>query len=193
MRRARMACAVLAVVAAGSTACSGTSVGTGRDGSSGSSGTTDTSRTTPGPTDGRSSTSEPDYSALFGRPTTTDLTPDSLGGLWAGTMSSSHDDVRIKIEKSLVTIAIRCTTGSNRGSVMGIEVGAVVSGRSIRLTESKAMETICAPQVRPVTFEECDDRGGDCFHVSGTYLYFYGPLFTTIDEGPASTFTKVSD
>lgn len=203
----------LALILASSLAvgCSGTSVGT-PDGSSGTSGTT----RQPGSTDTTvgggvgtappvgSSTPSPagnPYEALFGKPSTTALTPGMLTGVWAGTMYSGGDDVRVKITADAVTIAVRCDTQP----AVGMEVSAVVRATSIRLLESKNAEatvapgimTLCPIRVRPQTIPSCvQSSTSSCFRVDGDALRFNDVLLFTAGSsqyGHSIEFTKLSD
>jgi hypothetical protein len=197
----RLLTIALALCAGSLMACSGSAVGTGTSGgASGAPTTIDQSGT-----GGTSGTATPPasattaYDALFGRPATTALTPSSLPGLWAGTMFNTNDDVRLKIDSTSITIAVRCSSGLVAPRVVGMEVGAVVGATSIRLLESKSVgDYSCGLSVRPQTVPKCSITGtavSGCFDVTGPALNFDVPLFTKVSSsyGANPDFTKVSD
>src|SRR4051812_20084255 len=52
-----------------------------------------------------------DYSALFGPPSSTNATPGSINGLWAGS-TSQYSDARLKLSDSQFLLANRCGSSS---------------------------------------------------------------------------------
>ena len=192
------------------TACSGTVVGTGTSGTSGSPGSTlgggtDTGGATT--TDagakntgagGVTQETMSEYEPLFAAPATTALTPSTLRGLWAGTMSNTRDDVRMQVGTNSITIAVHCAWGGHLTPVVvGMQVAAVVSTTSIRLLETKTVGTQCQINVRPQTIPVCSTTTHDfCFIVSDGTLHIDIPLFSgdgTFAGDPDPSFTKLSD
>jgi hypothetical protein len=166
-----------------------------------------------GTTDGGTTdTGTTDYAALFGPPASTDTTPNSLNGLWAGTSGSSSTDTRVKFTGASIVIALKC--GSN---AIGIDVVAHVTSSSIKTLESKSYTppptsggttggtktsaSTCSLTVMPLEVPRCTsttDTDADyestmldsgCFFLSGTKLSFYS---STSLIG-AAKLTKLSD
>jgi hypothetical protein len=117
-----------------------------------------------------------DYAAMFGPPASTVATPNSLLGLWAGTVSGV--DLRLRIAADSIVIAKRCS-----GQAYGLTATALVSKTSIKTVESKSTEASvaygCAIEVRPAQLATCptgvDEYGSplpqsNCFLVDGTDL-----------------------
>ena len=205
----RLAKAALLLATFALTACSGTVRGTGtsRDGgpSSGFAGSDCTAQTScdttvadPGAGAGGSAPSE--YDPLFKTPASATVMSNSLDGVWAGTMAITHDDVRLLITPSAITIALRCGSGGSGGPVttIGTTVKAVTSSTSIRTLDGPSVgaNAGCAIRVHPQTFARCSTGAGTttCFDLSGGSLDF-GPnaLFTGDPYGPDPSFSKMSD
>jgi hypothetical protein len=153
--------------------------------------------------DGGSSATSPqlDYEALFGPPTSSSVTPDSINGLWAGS-SSQFPDIRLKLSGTTLILAQHCSSGT-----AGLSAAARISASEIAILESKNTNVDNAPgpagcgfDVRPVDIARCmattataaesegiaSDSG--CFFLSGTKLNFYGGSF--LFDGKL---TKLSD
>ncbi|MEA2751573.1 MAG: hypothetical protein QOI41_5716 [Myxococcales bacterium] len=145
-----------------------------------------------------------EYDVLFDAPASTTVTPNSLDGRWAGSMSNTDDDVRVVITPSALTIAVRCNSGHPIGAIptttVGLTVSAVTSSVSIRTLESKsAGTTTCRISIHPQTMSRCSTGSGSptCFDLTDTGLDF-GPnrLFSgdgTSSSGPYPAFSKLSD
>lgn len=185
-------------------ACTATGSSTTVQGSSGSSGTP-----LPGFDDGTQAdggTAQPtnnpgptDYASLFGPPASTDATPNSLNGLWAGTDSSSRD-TRIKLAGNSIIIATKCGSTTS-----GVTVVARVTSSSIKTLESKTSAAPssggydCSISITPVESVRCTSKlesdakyeatstTGGCFFLSGTTLNFYGTFLY------GTKLTKLSD
>jgi hypothetical protein len=153
-----------------------------------------------------------DYAALFGPPASTDATPNSLNGLWAGTSGYSNVDTRLVFTGSSIVLALKCDADP-----IGISVVARVTSSSIKTLESKnwvaqkqpvgtsggtkTSASSCSLGVVPVEIPRCTSvvdsdanyestmLANGCFFLSGTSLTFYNsePLV-----GPAKL-TKLSD
>ncbi|MDB4939313.1 MAG: hypothetical protein JWP87_6285 [Labilithrix sp.] len=147
-----------------STTIAGSSGGTGipEDNTSGEGGTT-----VEGPAD---------YAAMFGPPASTETTPNSLIGLWAGTVSGI--DLRLRVAADRIVIAKRCS-----GQTYGLTATAIVTKTSIKTVESKSTDRStsygCAIEVRPAQLSTCptgvDEYGqplpaANCFTLDGTDL-----------------------
>jgi hypothetical protein len=138
-------------------------------------------------TDGGTTTSPSDYTALFGPPASTKTTANSLNGLWAGT-DRGERDTRMVFSASSVVIAKRCHTSSSDAT--GITVTSLVSASSIKTLESKMATgsdaVTCDLSVKPAQVARCTSATdsdaqleassytGGCFFLSGTSLDFYG-------------------
>ena len=94
-------------------------------------GSTSGAPTLPGDADGGDMAAT-DYAALFGPPASTDATPDSLLGLWAGSSGFSETDTRLQFTGSSIVIAQKCPDAK------GINVVARVTASSIKTLESKS-------------------------------------------------------
>jgi hypothetical protein len=183
-------------------ACTATGSTTSVMGSSGSSGSP-----LPGFDDGTSKdggttpadTGPTDYAALFGPPASTDATPNSLNGLWAGTDASSRD-TRLKLSGNSLIIAKQCGSQTT-----GLTVVSRITASSIKTLESKSSPpssgggTQCTISVTPIESVRCTSTTesnaqyegtkttGGCFFLSGTTLNFYGTFFN------GTKLTKLSD
>ncbi len=149
-----------------------------------------------------------DYDALFGPPTSTKTTANSLNGLWAGSSGLLGSDTRVVFSGSSITIAQKCS-----GSAVGLEVAAQVTSSSIKTLESKSAAPsssaadggkkstgACSLSVTPLEVTRCTSTtdgnaesesagtDGGCFFLSGTKLSFYDSGLL----GPAKL-TKLSD
>lgn len=194
------------VVAASVAACSGTAVGTGSTGGTGdpgissNGGSTSSDTTSGGKSDPPASTTA-DFDKLFGAPESSSLTPDSLTGVWAGTVGST--DLRLKVTATSITIALRCSSSSR---AVGLVVVAKVGAEGIRLLESKATpydgsQPYCDVEVKPVAFSTCTAEtypyadAYACVGVKGTTLTIGGTLFTSesFSHQRGFAFTKLSD
>lgn len=151
-----------------------------------------------------------DYATLFGPPASTDTTPNSLTGLWAGTAGFAGTDTRMQFTSTSVVIAEKC--GSD---TVGLTVVAHVTASSIKTLESKSASPTatgttsggtkagagCSLKVIPLEVARCtstndldaqtesDSITGGCFFLSGTKLSFYD---SSALAGPAKL-TKLSD
>lgn len=160
--------------------------------------------------DGGTTPGTTDYAALFGPPSSTDATPNSLTGLWAGTAGFSSTDTRMQFTSTSVVIAEKC--GSD---TVGLSVVAHVTASSIKTLESKSASPPptsstsggtktgagCSLKVIPLEVARCtstndldaqtesDSISGGCFFLSGTKLSFYD---SSALAGPAKL-TKLSD
>jgi len=184
-------------------ACSGTAVGTGGTGGAGdtstgggSSGSSTSSDTTSGGTSDPAA-SAVDFDKLFGAPSSTSLTPDSIAGLWAGTVGDS--DVRLKVTATSLTVALRCSSSSR---AVGVEVAARIGAEGIRILESKVSpndgsQPYCRIDVKPVVIPVCTagTYAYECAGVKGTTLKIGPALFTTASSSyrTESEYTKLSD
>lgn len=197
---------VLALLASSALALGCTSTVSGTGSSSGSS-SPQSGSNEQNPTDGTSTagggtktgsggdgTQSPEFDALFGPPDSSTVT-SSLTGVWAG--SESYPDVRLKIEKSAITIAIKC---SGQESATGVTFAASVTSTSIRVLESKDVGqpyTSCSIQVRPTEVKSCaTDSDYECFMLKETTLTFQSSHIAAIGGGSTSSnaaFTKLSD
>jgi hypothetical protein len=137
-----------------------------------------------------------DYATLFGPPASTNATPNSLNGLWAGTSGYSNADTRLKLSGTSIVIARKC--GSD---AIGIDIVANVTASSIKTLESKSYtpapttgtgtstgvtkSSACSLSVMPIEVTRCTSTtdtnasyesttlDGGCFFLSGTKLTFY--------------------
>jgi hypothetical protein len=199
---------LLLLVLAACTAQGSTTTVQGPGGTSGSpafpdlgSGTTDAGTTSTGVTD---------YEALFGPPASTDTTPNTLTGLWAGTAGFTSTDTRMQFTSTSIVIAEKC--GSQ---TVGLTAVAHVTASSIKTLESKSASPSstssdagptksgngCSLKVTPLEVARCtsstdsdaqlesESITGGCFFLSGTKLSFYD---STALAGPAKL-TKLSD
>ena len=200
---------LLLVLAAACTAQGSTTTVQGPGGTSGSPAFPDLSG---GTTDGGTTTSSgtTDYEALFGPPASTDTTPNTLTGLWAGTAGFSGTDTRMQFTSTSIVIAEKCGT-----QTVGLTAVAHVSASSIKTLESKSASPTstsgtsgvtksgagCSLKVTPLEVVRCtartdsdaqlesDSITGGCFFLSGTKLSFYD---ASALAGPAKL-TKLSD
>ncbi len=173
--------------------CSGHDAST-VDGASGS-GSSGSSSGTSGGTPGRAAESD----ALFEAPTG-GATPDSIYGVWGGTLKDGGVtfDTRMKLSATSATLATRCTLASGAASaVVGVTVAARISVEGFVILESKSDKkddgTVkCAVNVTPKQIKPCsaDDKGfeRDCFVLEGTTFTDYGAT-----PFAKSEFTKLSD
>jgi hypothetical protein len=209
LRATHLSFAALVLAALSSSACSGTTIGTGGDGGAGAGSQTPAGSggsSSPG-VSGGSTTTDPgaslpsEYDSLFGAPSSTTVSANSIGGLWAGTMSNTSDDIRLVIKPSSITMAVRCNSGHGgvgQVTTIGMTVKAVVSATSIRLLESKTIggPASCEIIVHPQTLPRCAASTVECFDVVDTTLHFDGYLFSgdgSLSRGPDPSFTKLSD
>ena len=137
--------------------------------------------------------------ALFDAPTGA-ATPDSIFGVWAGTIKGTGVtfDTRMRLAATSATLATRCTLASGASSaVVGVTVAARISADGFVILESKSDKqddgTVkCAVNVTPKQIKPCsaEDKGfeHDCFALEGTTFTDYGA--TSFDK---SEFTKLSD
>ncbi len=190
---------VLALFAsAASIGCSGSELeGPGRGGETGSE-----SGSQPRPGDGSGSGGSASGSAvegLFSADPGAPATPDSLFGVWGGSMKelTVTFDSRMKIESSNVTFATRCVMDDGRESaVVGVSAAARVTSDNITILESKKDEknengVTCRANARPGETKRCAKVDGfqtRCFHLEGTLLTIYGD--TPFDK---LEMTKISD
>lgn len=153
-----------------------------------------------GTTSDDASSNATDYDALFGPPSSTVATPDSLDGLWAGT-ARGGTDMRLVLKPSSIVIAKHCSQTSTTAT--GIVVVSQVTSSSIRTLESKAAPgsaaLTCALDVKPTEARRCTSAADvdaqvegtnsvdGCFFLGGTKLNFYG---TFLD---GARLTKLSD
>jgi hypothetical protein len=164
-----------------------------------------------GTTDGgTTSTGVTDYEALFGPPASTDTTPNTLTGLWAGTAGFTSTDTRMQFTSTSIVIAEKCGT-----QTVGLTAAAHVTASSIKTLESKSASPSsttgssgatkngsgCSLKVTPLEVARCTSSTdsdaqyesqsltGGCFFLSGTKLSFYD---STALAGPAKL-TKLSD
>jgi hypothetical protein len=191
MRQVFLRLAAATFVLSAFAACTATGSSTSVQGSSGSSGTplpgfddsTQADGGTALPTD---NTGPIDYASLFGPPASTDATPNSLSGLWAGTDSSSRD-TRITLAGTSIIIANKCGSATT-----GVTVVARVTSSSIKTLESKSSTpsssgtSNCSISITPVESVRCTsttesdaqyeatNTTGGCFLLNGTTLKFYG-------------------
>lgn len=148
-----------------------------------------------GATDGGStSTGVTDYEALFGPPASTDTTPNTLTGLWAGTAGYTSTDTRMQFTSTSIVIAEKCGT-----QTVGLTAVAHVTASSIKTLESKSASPSstgstsgatksgggCSLNVIPLEVPRCtsstdsnaqlesESITGGCFFLSGTKLSFY--------------------
>jgi hypothetical protein len=198
--------APLLLVLAACTAQGSTTTVQGPGGTSGSPAFPDLdSGTTDG---GTTSTGVTDYEALFGPPASTDTTPNTLTGLWAGTAGFTNTDTRMQFTSTSIVIAEKCGT-----QTVGLTAVAHVTASSIKTLESKSASPSstggtkaaggsgCSLKVTPLEVVRCtatteanaqsesDSLTGGCFFLSGTKLSFYD---STALAGPAKL-TKLSD
>lgn len=193
MRRAH---ACLALLSALSVALLASAVGCTATGSttvvaSGNEGGTGLPGFDPASDDGGTTTSDAgsdpqvdDYDALFGPPSVTTTTPDSLRGLWAGTSSSGYD-MRIRFGTSSIVLALRCGSAA----AIGVSVAASVSSSTVKTLESKRTgATSCSISVTPDEIQSCTSAEPyDCFTLKGTKVELSNFL------GTSGSFTKLSD
>lgn len=126
-----------------------------------------------------------DYDALFGPPSVTSTTPDSLKGLWAGA-GPAGQDMRLRFGTSSIVIALRC--GSS--PAVGASIAASISSSTIKTLESKKVgnpATSCGISVTPDEISSCASASYPCFELKGTKLSLASFLDTS------GTFTKLSD
>lgn len=129
------------------------------------------------------------FDALFDEPTNSNITPNVITGLWAGTTYSA--DIRLKITTSKILIAAKC--GDTPAT--GIEVGANVSFNSIKVLASKSAGSgYCSIKVVPVGIPNCSSGGTyECFSIDDTEMNIAGTLFTVSGASHSRDFTKLSD
>ena len=173
----------LVLVALVSIGCSGSELdGTG-PGRGGATGTGSGSEPQPGGGSGSGSGSAAE--GLFSADPGSTATPDSLLGVWGGSMKelSITFDSRMKIGSSSVTFATRCVMDDGRESaVVGVTAAARVTSENIAILESKKDEkntngVTCRANARPGETKRCAKVDGfqtKCFHLDGTQLTFYG-------------------
>ncbi len=173
--------------------CTASAVGT-QTSSKGSSGSEPTGSgsvaTLPAANDGTEST---EFDALFDAPASSKTTA-TVRGIWAGSFGYSQADVRVKIEGSSITAAMRC----NNRTTVGVTVAAKVTETSIRVLESKASGTgfsSCSVSFKPVSIPKCANTNDiGCFTADDAILEFSGEwLFQDSQTGPDPSFTKLSD
>jgi hypothetical protein len=192
LSNAGIVAAPLLLVLAACTAQGSTTTVQGPGGTSGSAPFPDLS----GATDGGTTTgsSATDYEALFGPPASTDTTPNTLTGLWAGTAGVYGADTRMKFTSTSVVIAEKCGP-----QTIGLTAVAHVTSSSIKTLESKSAAPSstsgidggtksgsgCSLKVVPLEIPRCTgtvesdasyestmlDTG--CFFLAGTKLTFF--------------------
>ena len=157
---------------------------------------------TDGGTTGNDGGGTVDYASLFGPPASTNATPNSITGLWAGT-DAGGTDTRLVISASSLVIAKKCSSSSSTPPV-GITVVSQISSSSIRTLESQmgpnSTGLTCGLDVKPVTLPRCtsltetdaaiEGQGttDGCFFLSGTKLNFYSSTLLHLTK-----LTKLSD
>ena len=123
--------------------------------------------------------------SLFDAPGQGDLTPDSIYGVWGGSLVDSGItfDTRWRLSENEITLATRCSLQDGRESeTVGVTARARVSRDEITFLESKrderkAGDFACRVNAQPRTLAACDAREGferDCFRLAGTTLTMYG-------------------
>jgi hypothetical protein len=183
-------------LAVGASACSSSAIGTGSSSSSSSSSSSGSSGIVQGdtpPSDGTSSGSanSSQWDPLFDAPASSNATPDSLFGRWAGQAGAS-DELRLVLTASSITQARHCAAfGNTAASTIGASAQARVTETSIAPLESKTVGAFpCDLAIRANALAPCNfDQGvlSNCFELSGTTL-----AITTDAEGK-TTYTKLSD
>jgi hypothetical protein len=192
--------APLLLVLVGCTAQGSTTTVTGPGGTSGAPAFPSTGDSSDGGTTTDSGAGTTDYDALFGPPSSTVATPDSIDGLWAGT-ARGGTDMRLVLKPKSVVIAKHCSSADTGAT--GIEIVSQVSTSSIRTLESKSAPgsagLTCGLSVRPAEAKRCTSAADvdaqvegtnsvdGCFFLGGTTLNFYG---TFLD---GARLTKLSD
>lgn len=135
---------------------------------------------------------------MFDTPSSTDVTPDSIVGLWGGVLKdlSFTFDLRMRIEVGSVTFATRCDQNGTSGAIAGVTAKARVSDSEFAILESKNDERkvgdiTCRANAHVGQVRRCAEVDGfqtKCFVLSGTQLTFYGDSpFDKLD------LTKISD
>ncbi len=139
--------------------------------------------------------------ALFQSPSSTSATPDSIFGLWGGSLQPGDGwtfDTRIEMAAGSITFATRCTSPDGRtGGIASVSAKARISNDDISVLESKSDEkklgdVTCRANATPGETKACtpDQKGFEqtCFTLEGTSLTIYGA--TTFDK---LAMTKISD
>ncbi len=134
---------------------------------------------------------EENYDALFGKPKSAP-TPDSLLGVWSGTMyvaGGGNLDARLKIAADSIVVAARC-----EGATMGVKMAAEVTAKRIRTLESFDLQAgNCFFAMRPRTLVPCTtDAPENCFALKDIELTF-SAVSLIADSPSTDTFTKLSD
>jgi hypothetical protein len=126
-----------------------------------------------------------DYEALFGAPSVSTTTPDSVFGLWAG--QTSGNDMRVRFAKSSITVALKCGSAA----AIGGSIAASVSSSAMKTLQSKTIGNLggCYLQLTPEQIPSCASVGGasSCFTLTGTNLDVFGFLHVS------GNLTKLSD
>ncbi|AKV00406.1 hypothetical protein AKJ09_07069 [Labilithrix luteola] len=147
---------------------------------------------------GSGSGSSSEFAGLFSGPSA-DATPDSLLGLWGGTIQSNGVtfDVRFQFSQSSVTLATRCTLSDGQSSeIVGVTAKARVGEDGYTVLESKEQrkddgKVLCQVTLRPREVTRCPDDSfatkQGCFELSGTTFVQYE---TPIEK---LALTKLSD
>ena len=124
--------------------------------------------------------------AMFAAPSGT-ATPDSIYGLWGGTIEdgSITFDTRMRLSKGSATIAARCTTAEGKhSSTVGVTAAARISDEELAVLESKTDAkdngvVKCSVSLTPKDVKRCtsDMPKGferDCFKLEGMTLFEFG-------------------
>jgi hypothetical protein len=188
----------LFLLALSSFACSGSSATGSGSSSSGSPGKADDGS---GPAGGSGTGSGSAGDALFQTPADTSATPDSIFGLWGGSLDNEGFtfDTRVKLASDAMTFAQRCTDDSNgaQGGVASVVAKARVSNDDVTCLESKNDEQkvgsiTCRAATTVGDTKRCapEDKGfeSNCFELDGTSLTIFGA--TSFDK---LVLTKISD
>ncbi len=142
------------------------------------------------PTDALPEPAAADYQALFARVPSIVATPNSLNGLWEGTVGGQP--MRLRFEPTAVTVILKCSASA---PPIGMAVPAVVSSLSIRTLESKTLgdPSTCGLALAPDEMPNCGVSRSPCFSLKGLKLEFNGLLLTSKVSRQSSSFAKVSD
>jgi hypothetical protein len=187
----------LVALALGVYGCSGSTT-TGADNNGGGSGSGNGGSSGGGSSNGGGSGSLGD--SLFATPSSTSATPDSIFGLWGGTLPEQgwKFDTRLKFTDSEVNAATRCQSpDGQQGGIAAIAAKARVTNDDIAVLESKNDEKqlsgiTCRASMAPSETKRCDpaDKGFEknCFTLEGTSLTMFGD--TPFDK---LAMTKISD
>lgn len=194
----------------GAAGCNADVIGTGHDGvpiqnpttSSGGQGSsnTDPSGTATGsqdPPQVGASGAPLDIEALFAPPTSNQLTPGSIFGVWAGSEGDGGNEGRLRVRGDDLTLAKRCKSD---GKIAFVYVKVRASEDKITILESKTArlsytQSGCSFSVELDVGEWVSCRTGadyDCYQVDGTKLQ--GLQSKLIQSGVSvGTWLKLSD